>query len=370
MTPLTSDLASAPIESGHRTRRGIRFSGLLGRYFLVIAFFGLIGFFSLLRPDSFFTANNFSGLFVNQIVVVFAAVGLIGPLIVGELDMSIGYVVGFGQAVVVALMTLAGLSPLPAIALSLTACLALGLLNGILVVRFQINSLIATLAVGNVLYGVVLWFTGGTILFQNVPASFLTLSGSSLFGLPSPIWYGIVLVLVVEIVLQFLPLGRRLYAIGGNRRAALLTGIRVPGLIVGAFGFSALLSGLGGVIIASRLGSAQPELGPSFLMPAIASAFLGATTIRPGRFNALGTAVAVYAVAVIVTGLQQIGVPFWVEYVVYGTALALGVGLSGRLTRMREEAARRAQLRALKEGRTAVRTPERTPEIPRPRGDD
>ena len=348
MNDAVSNLDSPPIGPRNPTR----LLSLLGRYFLVVALFGLIGFFSMLRPGSFFTANNFAGLFVNQIVVVFAAVGLIAPLIVGELDLSVGYVVGFGQAVVVALMTIAGLSPVPAIVLSLIACLALGILNGILVVRFKINSLIATLAVGNVLYGIVLWFTGGTILFQNVPPAFLAIAGRSLLGLPLPIWYGIALLILVEIVLQFLPLGRRLYAIGGNRRAALLTGIRVPGLIVGAFGFSALLSGVGGIIIASRLGSAQPELGPSFLMPVIAAAFLGATTIRPGRYNALGTAVAVYVVAVIVTGLQQIGVPFWAESIVYGTALATGVGLSGRLTRMREEEARRNQLRAIKEGRS------------------
>ena len=348
MNDVVSKLDSPPIGPQNLAR----LLSLLGRYFLVVALFGLIGFFSLLRPGSFFTANNFTGLFVNQIVVVFAAVGLIAPLIVGELDLSVGYVVGFGQAVVVALMTIVGLSPLLAITLSLIACLALGILNGILVVRFKINSLIATLAVGNVLYGIVLWFTGGTILFQNVPPGFLAIAGRSLLGLPLPIWYGIALVIAVEIVLQFLPLGRRLYAIGGNRRAALLTGIRVPGLIVGTFGFSALLSGVGGIIIASRLGSAQPELGPSFLMPVIAAAFLGATTIRPGRYNALGTAVAVYVVAVIVTGLQQIGVPFWAESIVYGTALATGVGLSGRLTRMREEESRRNQLRAIKEGRS------------------
>ena len=327
--------------------------GLVGRYFLVIAFVGLIALFSLLRPDSFFTANNFSGLFVNQIVVVFAAIGLIGPLIVGELDLSVGYIVGFGQAMVVALMTLAGFAVVPAIVVTLLACFALGIVNGLLVVRFEINSLIATLAVGNVLYGIVLWFTGGTILFQNVPASFLAISGESLLGVPLPIVYGIVLVIAVEVVLQFLPIGRRMYAIGGNRRAALLTGISVQGLIMGSFGVSALLCGMGGIIIASRLGSAQPELGPSFLMPAFASAFLGATTIRPGRFNALGTAVAVYTVAVIVAGLQQIGVPFWAENIVYGVALAGGVGLSRRLTRMREEAARRGQLRALRESRSA-----------------
>jgi ribose transport system permease protein len=325
--------------------------GLVGRYFLVIAFFALIALFSFLRPDSFLTANNFSGLFVNQIVVIFAAIGLIGPLIVGELDLSVGYVVGFGQALVVALMTLAGLPVIASIALTLAACIAIGFLNGILIVRFEINSLIATLAVGNILYGIVLWFTGGTILFQNVPPMFLAISQETLLGVPLPIWYGVALVGATELVQQFLPIGRRMYAIGGNRRAALLTGIPVQQLIIGSFGMSALLSGLGGIIIASRLGSAQPELGPSFLMPAFASAFLGATTIRPGRYNALGTAVAVYTVAVIVAGLQQLGVPFWAENIVYGVALAGGVGLSRRLTRMREEAARRDQLRALKESR-------------------
>ncbi len=325
--------------------------GAVGPYVLPIVLLALIGLFSLLRPDSFFTVGNFSGLFVNQVVVVFAAIGLMAPLIVGELDLSVGYVVGFGQALVVALMTLAGLSTIASIILTLLACITLGLLNGLLVVRFEINSLIATLAVGNVVYGIVLWFTGGTILFQNVPAEFLAIAQAGFLGIPLPIWYGALLIVAVEIVLQFVPLGRRMYAVGGNRRAALLTGIRVPRVVMGSFGVSALLCGAGGIVIASRLGSAQPELGPSFLMPAFASAFLGATTIRPGRYNALGTAVAVYTVAVIVAGLQQIGVPFWAENIVYGVALAGGVGLSRRLTRMREERARRDQLRAIKESR-------------------
>ena len=104
-------------------------------------------------------------MFINQVVVVFAAIGLIAPLIVRELDLSVGYVVGFGLALVVALMTLAGLPTVAAILLTLAACFAIGLVNGLFAVRFEINSLIATLAVGNVLYGIVLWFTGGTILF-------------------------------------------------------------------------------------------------------------------------------------------------------------------------------------------------------------
>ena len=98
--------------------------------------------------------------------------------------------------------------------------------------------------------------------------------------MPLPIWYAVLLIVIVELVLGYFPAGRRMYAVGGNRRAALLTGIAVDWTVIAAFTASAIICGLGGIIIASRLASAQPELGPSFLLPAFASAFLGATTIR------------------------------------------------------------------------------------------
>lgn len=325
---------------------------ILGRYSLVIVLALLLIGFSLARPASFFTVNNFQGIFINQIVVVFAAIGLIGPLIVGELDLSVGYLVGFSQALVVGLMSMQGLSVPVAAAIAIAACGIVGAVNGALVVKVRINSLIATLATGNVLYGIVLWYTNGTILFQGIPATFLKIAGKSFLFVPLPIWYGVALVVLVELVLGYFPAGRRMYAVGGNRRAAMLTGIPVDWVIVAAFTFSGVACALGGIIIASRLGSAQPELGPSFLLPAFASAFLGATTIRPGRYNAIGTLVAVYVIAVIVAGLQQVGVPFWTEYIVYGIALGGGVALSQYLTRLREERARRDQLKAFEESRS------------------
>ena len=324
---------------------------LLGRYSLVITLICLVVGFSLARPESFFTINNFQGIFVNQVVVVFAAIGLVGPLIVGELDLSVGYVVGLSQALVVGLMTMQGLPVPVASVITIAACGIVGLVNGVLVVKIGLNSLIVTLATGNVIYGLVLWYTGGTVLFQGIPPDFLRIASESLLFIPLPIWYAVLLIVIVELVLGYLPVGRRMYAVGGNRRAALLTGIAVDWIVIAAFTGSGIICGLGGIIIASRLGSAQPELGPSFLLPAFASAFLGATTIRPGRFNAIGTVIAVYVIAVIVTGLQQIGVPFWAEYVVYGIALAGGVALSTHLTRLREERARRDQLKAFEESR-------------------
>jgi ribose transport system permease protein len=345
---------SASSEPDHLKSQGLshHIYGVLGRYSLVLLLVLLVIGFSLARPASFFTINNFQGIFINQVVVVFAAIGLIAPLIVGELDLSVGYVVGLSQALVVGLMTLQGLSPPLAIVITIIACAFVGVVNGALVVKFGLNSLIVTLATGNVIYGLVLWYTGGTVLFENVPPLFLKISSGTLFYVPLPIWYAVLLIAVVELILGYFPAGRRMYAVGGNRRAALLTGIAVDWLVITAFTVSAIVCGLGGIIIASRLASAQPELGPSFLLPAFASAFLGATTIRPGRYNAMGTAVAVYVIAVIVAGLQQIGVPFWAEHVVYGVALAGGVGLSTYLTRLREERARRDQLQAVRESRS------------------
>jgi ribose transport system permease protein len=305
--------------------------------------------FSALRPDSFFTGANFKGIGVNQIVVVFAALGLLAPLIVGELDLSIGYVIGLSQALVVGLMSKQHVDVPLAIVATLAACLVVGLINGVLVVRLGLNSLITTLAVGSILYGIVIWYTGGEVLSENVPLSFQDIANNELLSLPLAIWYGVALLVVLEILFSFKPLGRRMYAVGGNRRAAELVGIRVRAITIGAFATSAFVAGIGGVIIASRLNSAQPELGQQFLLPAYAAAFLGATTIRPGRFNPLGTVVAVYLVAMLVAGLQNVGVPSWGEYMVDGAALIVGVALAGWLVKLREQRARRDQLRVFEE---------------------
>jgi ribose transport system permease protein len=313
----------------------------------------LLGF-SAARPSSFFTLDNYQGIAVNQIVVVFASIGLLAPLIVGELDVSIGYVIGISQALVVGLMSQQGLSLPAAILVTLAVCFLVGLVNGLLVVRIGINSLITTLATGSILYGVILWYTKGTVLFQNLPQSFGKVSNSTFLTIPLPLWYGVVLILAFEVLLGSKPTGRRLYAIGGNRRAAELVGIRVQRLVIGSFVTAAVVAGVGGIIIASRLNSAQPDLGPQYLLPAYAAAFLGATTIRPGKFNPLGTAIAVYLVAVIVAGLQNLGVPSWAEFMVDGAALAVGVALANWLVRLREERARRDQLRAFEESAQEV----------------
>lgn len=333
--------------------RGEWWFTILSRYSLVLILFGVTVFFSI-AAKGFFTVDNFRAIGVNEVVTLFVALGLSATLIVGELDLSVAAILSVTQALTVGLMSFQHLGIVPAVACGIAAAAGIGLVNGLMVVKVGLNSLIATLAMSSVLTGIVIWYTKGASVFANVPLGYQKISNTNLAGVPLPLVYGGVAVIAFELLFGFLPTGRRMYAIGGNRRAALFTGIRVNRLVIGSFVTAGLVSGLGGIIISSRLGSAAPDLGPSFLLPAFAAAFLGATTIRPGRFNALGTVVAVYVLAITISGIQALGAPTWATYIFNGGALAVGVTVAGRLVKLREARAKRDQLRSFEESAEIV----------------
>ncbi len=328
----------------------------LNRFSLPMILVALIVLFSILTPGTFFTADNFKSIANEQTVALLLALAVVCPLIVNEFDLSVGYILGLGQALVIGFMIKSGMPDGVAIVAVLAICAAVGLLNGLLVIGLRINALIATLATGSVLTGVVFAYTNGEVLFEGVPASFTSIARTELLGIPLPVFYLAVTVIVAEIVLTRTATGRRLYATGGNRDAARLSGVATNRLVLGSFVMAGVLAGAAGVLIASRLGSAQPGLGASLLLPAFAAAFLGATTIRPGRFNVLGTVVAVYVLAVPISGLQQLGVPSWFEYVFNGLALVIAVGTSNQIGLLRERRARKERVGALKASRTVDRS--------------
>ena len=139
-------------------------------------------------------------------------------------------------------------------------------------------------------------------------------------------------------VLEFLPVGRYLYAVGSNRRAAELVGVRTSRYVIGAFVVSGLTTSFAGIVLASRLQVGQSSVGPEYLLPAFVGALLGATTIKPGRVNALGTVVAVLILAIGIAGLQQLGGQFFVEPLFNGSTLIVAVGLAAYAARRRQRA--------------------------------
>lgn len=323
--------ADAP-ESG--AADGGRFDArtLLGRYAVVLVLVAMLIVFSMLRPETFFTTGNFRAILVTQAVLVILALGLTIALAAGEFDLSIASMLGFSGALVAYLSAEVGWSVAAALLVSFLAALAIGIINGIFVVVFRVSSFITTLGMGTLILGLALAITGSTVI-GNLPAAITDPARAELFGLDLPVFYALTFAFVLWYVFEHTPLGRYLFFSGEGPEAARLAGVRVNRIRFGALVASALCAWLAGLLLVGQTGAADPTFGGPFLLPAFAAGFLGATTIKPGRFNSWGTVVAVLLLATGTTGLQLLGAADWVENVFNGGALILAVTLAQLVSR-------------------------------------
>jgi ribose transport system permease protein len=217
---------------------------------------------------------------------------------------------------------------LPAIIVALGCGLAVGMFNGACVVWLGLDSFIVTLGSGTFVAGVVTWISGSRTVTGMSPVLSDWIVNKRLLGVSLVFYYGLALVLILWYVLTYTAVGRRLLFVGRGRSVARLSGLRVGALRFSALAGSGLLAGLAGVLYAGTTGGADPSSGASFLLPAFAAAYLGATAVSPGRFNAWGAFIAVYFLVTGITGLQLLGVDSFVQQLFYGGALVLAVALS------------------------------------------
>jgi ribose transport system permease protein len=188
------------------------------------------------------------------------------------------------------------------------------------------------------LYALALWLSGGRQVMGILPDGFIDINALSPLGIPMPAVYVILLGIVLWIITERLPLGRRIYAIGANEKAAALNGISVRAHVIGVFVGSSLITGFTGCVLASKLQIGQANVGLDYLLPALVGAFLGTTTIKPGRVNVLGTVVGVAILAIGISGIQQLGGAFFVEPLFNGTTLVVAIALAGFAQRRRSAA--------------------------------
>jgi ribose transport system permease protein len=327
----TGDITPS-LEPTHGIGRLLERFGALGILFLAIAVF------SLLRPETFPTLINAKAILVSQSVLALLCLGLLIPLAAGEFDLSIGSVMSFCTMALAALTAFQGWNPLVAMAVTLLLGMAIGAISGCLVVYFRINSFIATLGMGTVLAGLTIWISNGQIigagmvtmggLQRGLPPEVLVLGQTRLLEWALPVYLMVIAAAGVWILLSHTQFGRFLHAVGGGREVARLAGLRTNGLVIASFIASAGMAAFAAIVALGLFGSAHPDVGAQYLLPAFAAAFLGATAIQPGRFNVWGAMVAIFLLAVIVAGLQQLGAPFWVSPVFNGLALIVAVGLA------------------------------------------
>jgi ribose transport system permease protein len=163
------------------------------------------------------------------------------------------------------------------------------------------------------------------VIYTKIPQSLPNFGKNKLLGIPYPVLTVIVIALIAWYLLEHTPLGRYFYALGGSKDASRLSGLNVSRLGIIAFMFSGFLAGAAGVLESAVIGTGNPSVGNSFLLPAFAAVFLGATTIKVGSFNTFGTVIAVVTIAVGVAGLELVGVPFYIEPIFNGGMLILAV---------------------------------------------
>ncbi|MFE7213559.1 ABC transporter permease [Streptomyces sp. NPDC001698] len=307
---------------------------LFQRYAVLLVLVALVAVYSVLAPDTFPTMDTFRVITSTQAVLIVAVLGLTLPFAAGEFDLSFGAVIVWASTLTAVLTKQQEWPLAAAVPVVLVSCLLWGALNALFVVGFGISSMVTTLGSSTVIIGLTLAVSQSQVI-AGPPELLANLTTGKLLGLPYPVWFSFAVAVVVWLVLEHTPLGRYLYFTGEGREVARLSGLPVDRLRTGALIASALFCGVAGMISFGRLGSADPNLGSSFLLPGAAAVFLGATVVRPGRFNAWGTVIAVYLLVTGVTGLQLLGGAGWLENVFNGGALVLAVTFAHVVARRR-----------------------------------
>jgi len=323
-SPQRADTSQSPT----RTARG---APPFARFAVLGLLVMLIVLFSILRPDTFATTDNASTILVENAVLTMLALAVMIPLIANDFDLSVAAVLGLAAMLTAGLPGQAGLSVPLTIAVVLGMGLAVGVVHALLIVRMGLPSFVVTLGTNSVLGGIIILYSNGAVIYEDIPRFITDLGTAKLLGVALPIIFMAAIALVLWYVLEQRPAGRLLYATGASESAARLAGVRTDRVRTLALIAASVIAAFAGLMLTARVGSASPTSYTVFFLPAFAAAFLSLAAFRLGQYNPLGVVAAVYLLAVGVTGLALLGVPSWVEPVFNGLALILAIGLS-RLT--------------------------------------
>jgi ribose transport system permease protein len=320
----------------HRTarllRRDLAVDRLSGLYVIAI----MLIVFSIWEPTTFGTLSNAKVILASEAITGIIALAAVVSLVAGVFDLSIAANMSLAISVLGQLMATAHLNAGLAVIITLAIGGLVGCINAVIVTRFHIDPVIGTLAMSSVLAAVSYWVANGQTILSGISPGFSNIGIWKPLGIPIQVYYLAAVALILWYALEHTPVGRYLYAAGANARAARLSGVNVVRLQWGALITSGVLASLAGVVLTQQLASAAFGAGDPYLLPAYAAAFLGSTQIKPGRFNVLGTVVAMYMLAIGIKGLQLRFPQYpWIADLVEGIILLLAVGIAVQSARRR-----------------------------------
>lgn len=327
-----SDNRSVAITPSAKKR--VELFDFLYKYGTILTIIGLILIFSFANP-AFIQTNNLINILRSISIVTIIAIGITISLSVSGFDLSVGSVASLSNAIVISMFVWFSQHTLIAILSAIAAALLVGALNSFFIVKMRIPDMLLTLATMFVIQGVALTYTKGATISQNMvmpdgtfATGVISPSFSKIGQVPWIILIMIIIVICVHIFLTYTKHGRYMYVIGGNKEAARLSGIPVKKYTVFAYLLSALFASIGGIVLASRVMTAEINAGSPYLMDAVAAAFIGFSVLGAGKPNAFGTFVGAVLIGILQNGLVMLSVPYYSMDIVKGTVLAFALALT------------------------------------------
>lgn len=285
---------------------------------------------------AFNSAASWRNIASGQAVTGVLTLGILLTLASGNFDLSIGNICGLSAIMTAAAYSRWHLPLVLGLLVGVAVGAAVGGMNGYLSTTLRVDPFIITLGTASIILGFVDWYTKGQSIVNDLPQSLLDFGRTNFLGIPEVAWVLGIVALLIYYVLEHTPYGRALHAIGSNRAAAKLVGIRVERTITSAFALTGAFAGVAGILLVAYSGSANPTIGPTFTLTALASAFLGAVSFKVGRLNVPGTIVAIFFLSINITGLTYAGVQNWITEVFTGLTLILAVALAAILSKERK----------------------------------
>lgn len=313
-------------------KKGFSLKTFVGNWGSILALILVFAFFSIKMPQMFLTGSNMITILRSISVTTIIAIGLTVTLAVGGFDISAGSMATMSGALVISFFCWHQLSLWLALPLAIVVTIALTLVTMLLIVKFKIPDLLATLAMMFTLDGLTLTYSGGGAVSQGLPRA----DGTPTLGeipkifkdigqAPTIIIIMIIIVILVHVFLTYTKYGRYMYAVGGNREAARLSGIPVKRYRVYAGILAAVFIAIGGILVASRNMSAQIQGAAGYTMPAISAVFIGRSVAGAEKPNAFGTFIGASLVGILENGLIMMSVPYYSLNAVKGIVLALAL---------------------------------------------
>jgi len=286
--------------------------------------------------DTFATSANFQQILSGRSVTGVLTLGILITLVSGNFDLSIGNICGLSSVMTAAAYSHWHFPLVLGLVFGVAVGAAVGGMNGFLTTTLRVDPFIITLGTAAIILGFIDWYTHGQSIINGIPQEVVDFGRTKFLGIPEIAWVLFVVAGLIYYLLEHTPYGRTLHAIGSNRAAAKLVGIRVERSITSAFALSGAFAGVAGVLLLAQTGSGNPTIGPTFTLEALAAAFLGAVSFKVGRLNVAGTLVAIFFLQVNLTGLTYAGVNNWINEVFTGLTLILAVALAAVLSKERK----------------------------------